>query len=46
MTAYDTYLMADAVALTAVGGVTKEGLIEEEKLFRKAIELDPQMAQA
>lgn len=46
LTAYDTYLMADAVALTPVGGVTKDGLIEGEKLFRKAIELDPQMARA
>ena len=46
LTAYDTYLMADAVALTAVGGVTKDGLIEGEKLFYKAIELDPQMARA
>ncbi len=46
LTAYDTYLMADAVALTPVGGVTKDGLIEGEKLFHKAIELDPQMARA
>ena len=46
LTAYDTYLMADAVALTPVGGITKDGLIEGEKLFRKAIELDPQMARA
>ncbi|BAV50851.1 CyaF4 adenylate cyclase [Mesorhizobium loti] len=46
LTAYDTYLMADAVALTPVGGVTKDGLIEGERLFRKAIELDPQMARA
>lgn len=46
LTAYDTYLMADAVALTPVGGITKEGLIEGEKLFHKAIELDSQMARA
>jgi TolB-like protein/class 3 adenylate cyclase len=46
LTAYDTYLLADAVALTPVGGVTKDGLLEGEKLFRKAIELDPQMARA
>lgn len=46
LTAYDTYLMADAVALTPVGGITKDGLIEGEKLFQKAIELDPQMARA
>jgi TolB-like protein/class 3 adenylate cyclase len=46
LTAYDTYLMADAVALTPVGGVTKAGLIEGEQLFRRAIELDPQMARA
>ncbi|MBZ9711257.1 adenylate/guanylate cyclase domain-containing protein [Mesorhizobium sp. ESP7-2] len=46
LTAYDTYLMADAVALTPVGGVTKDGLIEGEKLFQKAIELDPHMSRA
>ena len=46
LTAYDNYLMADAVALTSPGGVTKDGLIEGEKLLRKAIELDPQMARA
>jgi TolB-like protein len=46
LTAYDNYLMADAVALTPVGGITKDGLIEGERLFRKAIELDPQMARA
>jgi TolB-like protein/class 3 adenylate cyclase/tetratricopeptide (TPR) repeat protein len=46
LTAYDTYLMADAAALTPVGGVTKDGLIEGEKLFKKAIELDPQMSRA
>jgi TolB-like protein/class 3 adenylate cyclase len=46
LTAYDTYLMADAVALTPVGGVSKGGLLEGEKLFQKAIELDPQMSRA
>lgn len=46
LTAYDAYLMADAVALTPVGGITRDGLIEGEKLFHKAIELDPQMARA
>ena len=46
LTAYDTYLMADEMAFTPVGGVTKDGLIEAEKLFHKAIELDPQMARA
>jgi TolB-like protein len=46
LTAYDTYLMADEVALNPVGGVNKDGLIEGEKLFHKAIALDPQMARA
>jgi TolB-like protein/class 3 adenylate cyclase/tetratricopeptide (TPR) repeat protein len=46
LTAYDTYLMADQMAFTPVGGITKDGLIEAEKLFKKAIELDPQMARA
>ena len=46
LTAYDTFLMADEVAFTPVGGITKDGLIEAEKLFHKAIELDPQMARA
>ena len=30
----------------AVGGVTKEGLEEAERLFRKALEIDPQLARA
>ncbi len=46
LTAYDNYLMADEMAFTPVGGVTKDGSIEAEKLFHKAIELDPQMARA
>jgi TolB-like protein/tetratricopeptide (TPR) repeat protein len=46
LTAYDTYLMADEMAFNPVGGITKDGLIEAEKLFHKAIELDPQMARA
>jgi TolB-like protein/class 3 adenylate cyclase/tetratricopeptide (TPR) repeat protein len=46
LTAYDTLLMADQMAFTPVGGITKDGLIEAEKLFHKAIELDPQMARA
>ncbi|WP_031261184.1 adenylate/guanylate cyclase domain-containing protein [Mesorhizobium sp. LNHC252B00] len=46
LTAYDTLLMADQMAFTPVGGITKDGLIEAEKLFHKAIDLDPQMARA
>jgi TolB-like protein/tetratricopeptide (TPR) repeat protein len=42
LTAFDTYLLA----LEAKHQVTKEGLTEAEKLFRKAIELDPQLARA
>ena len=46
LTAYENYLMADEVAFRPVGGITKDGLIEGEKLFHKAIELDPHMARA
>ncbi len=42
LTAYDTYLLA----MEAKHKVTKEDLIESEGLFRKAIELDPNLARA
>jgi TolB-like protein len=42
LTAFDTYLLA----MEAKHKVTKEGLIEAEGLFRKALELDPQLARA
>jgi TolB-like protein/Tfp pilus assembly protein PilF len=42
LTAYDTYLLG----MEAKHKVTKEGLEEAEGLFRKAIELDPQLARA
>jgi TolB-like protein/Tfp pilus assembly protein PilF len=40
LTAFDTYLLA----MEAKHKVTRESLIEAEGLFRKAIELDPQLA--
>jgi TolB-like protein len=47
LTAYDTYLLGiEAKHGGATGGVTKEGLGEAERLFRKAIEIDPQLARA
>ena len=42
LTAFDTYLLA----MEAKHKVTKEGLIQAEGLFRKALELDPQLARA
>ena len=42
LTAFDTYLLA----MEAKHKVTRESLIEAEGLFRKAIELDPQLARA
>jgi TolB-like protein/class 3 adenylate cyclase/Tfp pilus assembly protein PilF len=42
LTAFDTYLLG----MEAKHEVTKESLIEAEGLFRKAIELDPQLARA
>lgn len=42
LTAFDTYLLA----MEAKHRVTREGLIEAESLFRKALELDPQLARA
>jgi TolB-like protein len=42
LSAFDNYLLA----MEAKHKVTKEGLIEAEGLFRKALELDPQLARA
>ena len=42
LTAFDTYLLG----MEAKHKVTKEGLFEAEGLFRKSIELDPQLARA
>jgi TolB-like protein len=42
LTAFDTYLLG----MEAKHKVTKEALIEAEGLYRKAIELDPQLARA
>jgi TolB-like protein len=42
LTAFDTYLLG----MEAKHKVTKESLIEAEGLYRKAIELDPQLARA
>lgn len=42
LTAFDTYLLG----VEAKHKVTKDGLIEAERLFRKALELDPQLARA
>jgi TolB-like protein len=42
LTAFDTYLLA----MEAKHKVTKDGLTEAEGLFRKALELDPQLARA
>lgn len=42
LTAFDTYLLG----MEAKHRVTKEGLVEAEGLFHKALELDPQLARA
>ena len=42
LTAFDTYLLA----MEAKHKVTRKSLVEAEGLFRKAIELDPQLARA
>jgi TolB-like protein/Tfp pilus assembly protein PilF len=42
LTAYDTYLLG----MEAKHTVTKEGLAEGERLLRKALEIDPQLARA
>jgi TolB-like protein len=44
LSAFDTYLLA--MGSTCVHKVTKAGLIAAEGLFRKALELDPQLARA
>ena len=47
LTAYELYLLGmEAKHGGAGGGVTKEGLDEAERLFRKALEIDPQLARA
>jgi len=47
LTAYDSYLLGMAAKHGgAGGGVTKEGLDEAERLFRSALEIDPQLARA
>ncbi len=42
LTAYDLYLLG----MEAKHKVTVEGIIEAERLFRKALEIDPQLARA
>ncbi len=47
LTAYDIYLLGmEAKHGGAAGSVTKEGLDEAERLFRNALEIDPQLATA
>jgi TolB-like protein len=47
LTAYETYLIGmDTKHGGADGGITKESLEEAERLLRKAIEIDPQLARA
>lgn len=47
LTAYEHYLLGmEAKHGGASGAVTKEGLDEAERLFRKALEIDPQLARA
>jgi TolB-like protein len=47
LTAYESYLLGMAAKHGGGGGgVTKEGLDEAEQLFRKALEIDPQLARA
>jgi TolB-like protein/Tfp pilus assembly protein PilF len=47
LTAYQFYLLGmGAKHGGAAGGVTKEGLDEAERLFLKALEIDPQLARA
>ena len=47
LTAYDFYLLGmEAKHGGAVGGVTKSGLEDAERLFRKALEIDPKLARA
>lgn len=47
LTAYEYYLLGMETKHGGAGGsVTKAGLYEAERLFRKAIEIDPQLARA
>jgi TolB-like protein len=47
LTAYEFYLLGmEAKHGGAGGGVTKEGLDQAERLFLKALEIDPQLARA
>ena len=47
LTAYEIYLLGMAAKHGgSSGGVTKEGLEEAERLFRSALEIDPQLARA
>jgi TolB-like protein/Tfp pilus assembly protein PilF len=47
LTAYEHYLLGmEAKHGGASGGITKEGLEEAERKFRKALEIDPQLARA
>ena len=47
LTAYENYLLGMETKHGGAGGsVTKAGLDEAERLFRKAIEIDPQLARA
>lgn len=47
LTAYEFYLLGmEAKHGGAAGGVTKEGLDEAERLFLKALAIDPQLARA
>jgi TolB-like protein/Tfp pilus assembly protein PilF len=43
LSAFDTYLLAEG---SYIAQVTKEGLIKAEDLYRKALQLDPQLARA
>ena len=47
LTAYEHYLLGmEAKHGGASGGITKEGLEDAERNFRKALEIDPQLARA
>jgi tetratricopeptide (TPR) repeat protein len=47
LTAYEFYLLGmEAKHGGAAGGVTKEGLEKAESFFRKALEIDPELARA
>jgi TolB-like protein/Flp pilus assembly protein TadD len=47
LTAYDLYLLGmEAKHGGSAGGVTKQGLDEAERLFHKALSIDPQLARA